>query len=155
MCRVEPTFDAAGRSRLLTCGGAMSLEAVEGGSPVGALLSGPWLIWSGLALLPSLSIEFTLPVGVDLCIVPFSSLATLARASGLFMEPWEPFIPSRPPARALSWCFFDLKRKAMADGCDMGRDHQFSMMRRDKCSQGRQQSRQRSSDPAIDDGRPG
>lgn len=112
---------AAGRSRPrgrmsspLTCcwvsGGAWA-----GGSPVCALRGGPGLKpWSGLALLASLSIEFRLPVGVDLCVGPFSSLTTRDRASGLCTDPWELFGPSRPPASALSWCFFDLKRKAMA-----------------------------------------
>lgn len=63
-------------------------------------------------MLPSLSIEFRLPVGVDLCSDPFSSLANLAEA------PWsDDCDPGGGPSRLcspLSLSFFDLKRKAMA-----------------------------------------
>lgn len=84
-----------GRGLLATTWGASMLTcccvsggAWAGGSPVCARRGGPGLKpWSGLALLASLSIEFRLPVGVDLCVGPFSSLTTRDRASGLCTDP--------------------------------------------------------------------
>jgi hypothetical protein len=59
-------------------------------------------------MLPSLSMECKLPVGVARWF--FSSLAM--RAEALCIEPWDPAVPSRLD-NALSWAFLDLKRKAM------------------------------------------
>lgn len=73
---------------MLTCCGISLAVWVGAGSPVWARRRVPGVKdWSGLGLLPSFSIEFKLPVGVDLWVLVFSSLATLALASGLCMDP--------------------------------------------------------------------
>ena len=62
-------------------------------------------------MLPSLSIEFRLPVGVARCCKAFFSAT---RAVALWIEPWEPELElASRLAKDLSGCFFDLKRKAM------------------------------------------
>lgn len=76
-------------ARLLTCA-ELSLTIWGDGtcSPVWARrrVAGVKL-WSGLLFPASLSREFRLPVGVDRWVLAFSSLTTLALASGLCMDP--------------------------------------------------------------------
>jgi len=63
-------------------------------------------------MLPSLSMEWRLPVGVDR--EPFSSLTRDVAPPKVEPEPCDPSRLVSPR----SWCFFDLKRKAMADCSD-------------------------------------
>lgn len=62
-------------------------------------------------MLPSLSTEFRLSVGVERSSDPLSFLAT--RADALWIDVWDEGGPSRL-CSALSWFFLDLKRNAMA-----------------------------------------
>lgn len=62
-------------------------------------------------MLPSLSIEFRLPVGVDLCSELFSSRATLAAA--LWMGFWDDGGGPSRLDRDRSWFFLDLNRNDM------------------------------------------